>query len=119
MTFRLDEAGIDLLRRLQHDLFLGVLEISSGTISLFIADRLCDPAKRTFRGHEDLLDCKVIPSKGMVGFSFQLKQGKIFRFYRNSVLNNNLPFYCLSDEDMDKIIEVCGLQVANDFESYP
>jgi len=100
-------------------MFLGVLDLASGEVSLYYADRNCDPQQRRFPGHEELVRQGIIQTKAVRGFCFQLKGHQIWRFYRNSVLNGELPFSCLSAHEMDKIMAVLGLEMSDDFESYP
>jgi hypothetical protein len=118
VALRLDPHSRQLLVRHGTALFLGVV-VRRRDVFLFLAGREVDESRQTFPGHQALLDTGVVDAAGARGFSFQLRDGEVVRFYRNSILNRELASLCLPMRQVDMILEACGLNVAADFECYP
>jgi hypothetical protein len=118
MHYKLDDWSRDLLGRVPPCLFIGVVA-DDRTVSLFYASFEIDPAARKFPGHESLVLAGMVRASRVRGFTFAVRDGRISRFYRNSILNQDLPASCISEQVMDAIIATLGLARADDFESYP
>ena len=119
MVFNLDLESRELLSQVGNGVLLGVVQISSRILFVFRADHNISADDRVFPGHRELLSANVIKANECWGFSFQLKEGKITRFYRNSMLNSQLPKFCISIEEMSDIIEALGVDTAEDFQYFP
>jgi hypothetical protein len=119
MAYRLNSTSEQLIRGSPDALYLGVIEVVSGEIQLFVAGRAVDVGKREFPGHRELLQRGVISPAGNHGFFMQVRGGRLYRFYRNSIVNDDMPFCCLPAEEADTIAAACGIELAEDFECYP
>jgi hypothetical protein len=115
---KLDERSHKLLAASSDALLLGVV-VNERTIALFRAGGSINRRRRTFPGHQALIDEGVIKPPFVRGFSLDLRGRKVRRFYRNSILNAAVPLCCISHDEMNSILDACELTVAEDFECYP
>jgi hypothetical protein len=119
MALKLDAASRKLLITVGDELFIGVVKRASRVISLYRAGTLSSRKRRVFPSHEVLLAVGESTAHENHGFSFQIKNGRIRVFYRNSSLNLDRPGFCMAVEEMEDIIEALGLKLADDFADYP
>jgi hypothetical protein len=105
--------------------FLGVINESSRVVALYHYGDHKSPGDRTALGHQGLIELGEIDGIGQLGFSFQVKNGKLHEFCRYSSLNlkrQSLRFgdeFCITDDEMDDIIELIGLRRASVFKVCP
>ena len=119
MVFTLDAESHSLLESVENGAFIGIIAESNGIVSVYHAGRRVSVQDRTFPGHREMLTVKTINATEYAGFSFQMRDGKLTRFYRNSVLNIRKPLQCLGFAEMEDIIEALGATRSDDFQAYP
>lgn len=119
MKFKLDRESRELLRNAGDDVFVGVVREKSSTLVLYRAGWQASLTARVVPGHQQLLELGQITVSGHMGFSFHVKDGKLRAFYRNLILNRRKSQNCISEQEMDGIIETLGLGRADNFRSYP
>jgi hypothetical protein len=116
--FQLDADSRADLVTASDTLFLGVIH-PDGLLGLFHAAPQTDLRRRTFAGHRELLAHQQIPPSGCSGFSFEVKNGKLYRFYRISLLNQEFDDFAIPADMMYKVIDALALPQSDDFASFP
>jgi hypothetical protein len=119
MPLTLDVDSRSLLYRAQDGLFLGVIRIKDSTVLLFRCASKGDPATNTYPDHRTLISSKGMSSFGHLGFCIDVRNRKLHRLYRNSVLNESLPLCILSQETEEELLAALAMQLSDDFKCFP
>lgn len=117
LFFEVDDRTRQLLQS-QDAIVLGLID-DGGRLILTLADRVSDPEKYCFRGHDDLIRSGLFPGSWRYGFSASIKQGKLGRIYRLSTVNPVANQKLLPAEWIHCIIQVLGMDLDERFSVVP
>jgi hypothetical protein len=119
MRLALHANARSLLDRTKNGLFLGIIRVPDSTVFLFRCASAADPAQETFPDHRSLVASKGLPSQGHLGFCIDVRNQKLHRLYRNSVLNESLPLCILPQETEEALLAALAMQLSDDFKCFP